>query len=41
MRAFTVDLDRQEIRLPDGSIIPFEVDPLRKACLLGDSTISA
>ena len=39
--AFTVDLERQEIRLPDGCIIPFEVDPFRKACLLGDSTISA
>jgi 3-isopropylmalate/(R)-2-methylmalate dehydratase small subunit len=33
--SFTVDLDRQEIRLPDGCIIPFEVDPFRKACLLG------
>jgi 3-isopropylmalate/(R)-2-methylmalate dehydratase small subunit len=33
--AFTVDLDRQEIRLPDGCTITFEVDPFRKACLLG------
>jgi 3-isopropylmalate/(R)-2-methylmalate dehydratase small subunit len=32
---FTVDLERQEIVLPDGCIISFEVDPSRKACLLG------
>ena len=32
---FTVDLERQEIALPDGSTIPFEVDAFRKACLLG------
>ena len=31
---FTIDLDRQEIQLPDGCIIPFEVDPFRRACLL-------
>ena len=33
--AFTVDLQRQEIALPDGCTIDFEVDPFRKACLLG------
>ena len=32
---FSVDLERQEIALPDGCIIPFEVDAFRKACLLG------
>jgi 3-isopropylmalate/(R)-2-methylmalate dehydratase small subunit len=32
---FTVDLDRQEIALPDGCTINFEVDPFRRACLLG------
>ena len=32
---FTVDLHRQEITLPDGCTINFEVDPFRKACLLG------
>ena len=32
---FTVDLQRQEIALPDGCTINFEVDPFRKACLLG------
>src|SRR5512132_4490424 len=32
---FTVDLERQEIALPDGCTIDFEVDPFRKACLLG------
>ena len=32
---FTVDLERQEIALPDGCTIPFEVDAFRKACLLG------
>src|SRR5512143_3977245 len=32
---FTVDLQRQEITLPDGCTISFEVDPFRKACLLG------
>ena len=30
----TVDLDRQEIRGPDGGTIRFEVDPHRKHCLL-------
>ena len=32
---FTVDLERQEIALPDGCTIHFEVDAFRKACLLG------
>ena len=31
---FVVDLDRQEIRAPDGSVVLFEVDPFRKDCLL-------
>jgi 3-isopropylmalate/(R)-2-methylmalate dehydratase small subunit len=30
----TVDLDKQEIRGPDGGVIRFEVDPFRKHCLL-------
>jgi len=30
----TVDLPAQEIRGPDGGVIPFEVDPFRKHCLL-------
>ncbi len=30
----TVDLERQEIRGPDGGMIRFEVDPHRKHCLL-------
>ena len=32
---FSVDLERQEIAVPDGSVIAFEVDLFRKACLLG------
>jgi 3-isopropylmalate/(R)-2-methylmalate dehydratase small subunit len=32
---FTVDLPRQEIAVSDGYTIAFEVDPFRKACLLG------
>jgi 3-isopropylmalate/(R)-2-methylmalate dehydratase small subunit len=32
---FTVDLDRQEIALPDGCTINYEVDSFRRACLLG------
>ncbi len=32
---FTIDLERQEIALPDGCTIAFEVDAFRKACLLG------
>ncbi|HYN39407.1 MAG TPA: 3-isopropylmalate dehydratase small subunit [Rhodospirillales bacterium] len=31
----TVDLERQEITAPDGTTIPFAVDPFRKICLLG------
>ncbi len=31
---FVVDLERQEIRAPDGSVVLFEVDPFRKDCLL-------
>lgn len=30
----TVDLEAQEIRGPDGGMIPFEIDPFRKHCLL-------
>lgn len=30
----TVDLENQQIIKPDGSTIPFEVDPFRKHCLL-------
>ncbi len=30
----TVDLTAQTIAKPDGSTIPFEVDPFRKHCLL-------
>ncbi len=30
----SVDLERQEITLSDGQVIPFEVDPFRKHCLL-------
>ena len=30
----TVDLDKQEIRGPDGGCIRFDVDPFRKHCLL-------
>jgi 3-isopropylmalate/(R)-2-methylmalate dehydratase small subunit len=30
----SVDLERQEIVRPDGSAIPFEVDPFRRHCLL-------
>jgi 3-isopropylmalate/(R)-2-methylmalate dehydratase small subunit len=30
----TIDLERQEIRGPDGGMIPFEVDAFRKHCLL-------
>lgn len=30
----TVDLERQEIRGPDGGVITFDVDPFRKHCLL-------
>ncbi len=30
----TVDLEKQEISRPDGSSIPFDIDPFRKHCLL-------
>jgi len=30
----TVDLDKQEIRGPDGGVITFDIDPFRKHCLL-------
>ncbi len=30
----TVNLERQEIRGPDGGVIGFEIDPFRKHCLL-------
>jgi 3-isopropylmalate/(R)-2-methylmalate dehydratase small subunit len=30
----TIDLERQEIRGPDGGMIRFEIDPFRKHCLL-------
>ena len=30
----TVDLEKQEIRGPDGGCIKFEIDPFRKQCLL-------
>ena len=30
----TIDLESQEIRGPDGGMIPFEVDAFRKHCLL-------
>ncbi len=31
---FTVDLENQEITMPDGESIPFDVDPFKKYCLL-------
>jgi 3-isopropylmalate/(R)-2-methylmalate dehydratase small subunit len=31
---FTVDLDKQEIRRPSGTLTRFEVDPFKKNCLL-------
>ena len=30
----TIDLEKQEIRGPDGGMIAFEIDPFRKHCLL-------
>jgi 3-isopropylmalate/(R)-2-methylmalate dehydratase small subunit len=30
----TVDLEKQEIRGPDGGVITFDIDPFRKRCLL-------
>jgi len=31
---FTVDLENQEITMPDGEAIKFDVDPFKKYCLL-------
>ena len=31
---FTVDLETQEITRPDGGVVPFDVDPYRRHCLL-------
>jgi len=30
----TIDLEKQEIRGPDGGVVHFEIDPFRKHCLL-------
>ena len=30
----SVDLEAQEIRGPDGGVVKFDIDPLRKHCLL-------
>jgi 3-isopropylmalate/(R)-2-methylmalate dehydratase small subunit len=30
----TIDLERQEIRGPDGGLVKFDIDPFRKHCLL-------
>ena len=30
----TVDLEKQEVRGPDGGIVKFDIDPFRKQCLL-------
>jgi 3-isopropylmalate/(R)-2-methylmalate dehydratase small subunit len=30
----SIDLERQEITRPDGEIIPFDIDPFKKHCLL-------
>jgi len=30
----TIDLPAQEIRGPDGGVIPFDIDPFRKRCLM-------
>jgi 3-isopropylmalate/(R)-2-methylmalate dehydratase small subunit len=30
----TVNLEKQEIRGPDGGVIKFEIDPFRKHCLM-------
>ena len=31
---FTVDLEKQEIKRPDGGVIKFDIDPHKKYCLL-------
>ncbi len=33
-RRSRVDLEKQEIRGPDGGVIKFDIDPFRKHCLL-------
>ncbi len=33
--SLTIDLEAQLVRKPDGTAIPFEVEPFRKYCLLG------
>ena len=30
----TIDLDTQQVTLPDGALVDFEVDPFRRHCLL-------
>jgi len=30
----TIDLDKQTISRPDGEVVPFEIDPFRRQCLL-------
>src|SRR2546423_8562497 len=30
----TIDLEKQEIRGPDGGVVKFDIDPYRKHCLL-------
>jgi 3-isopropylmalate/(R)-2-methylmalate dehydratase small subunit len=30
----SVDLEKQEIRGPDGGVVKFDIDPYRKHCLL-------
>jgi 3-isopropylmalate/(R)-2-methylmalate dehydratase small subunit len=30
----TIDLEKQEIRGPDGGVVKFDIDPFRKHCLL-------
>ena len=30
----TIDLDKQTISRPDGGVVPFDIDPFRKHCLL-------
>ena len=34
----TVDLEKQEIRGPDGGVVKFDIDPFRKHCLLNART---
>ena len=31
----TIDLERQEIKRPNGAVVSFDLDPFRKKCLLG------